>query len=844
MRQMNWMNRVGLTSAVVVLMAQPVQAEVLRVNDLQRATTVKEWFAQTEATGSESVVSVTDVTLNPTAAGLEIILETQDDRTLAIDASQFSTEGSTLVATIAKAMLVLADGQAFQVENPTPDITSVSVTQIDVDRIQIRVVGASTPPTTEVILKAGELAYSLSPEVDEPDEEIVVTGDGQPGYFVPNTTTATGTDTPILETPFAVQVVPQAVLREQQTTRIEDALTNVSGVVSLGDIGGRGSAFNIRGFGTITNPVPLLRDGYRIYNNFQSIPEVFNLERVEVLKGPASLLYGQAEPGGVINLVSKQPLVNPFYEVGLQVGNREFVSPRLDISGPLNRDRTLLYRLNALYRHEQRFEDYDDSFDRFSLAPSLTWRLGDRTDLRLSLEYIDDDGPYNNGTLASGNGILDIPRDRVVNNPDDTIGNQYLNVGYNVEHRFSDNWKIGNAFRFIDYDYDYSVQALPFLFDEDTGVVTRFFADQDGQLNSYSLSTNLTGQLTTGRINHKLLIGLDLNRNTFDVITRVDLDNPSPIDIFDPDYSAVPKPDEAALPVFSAGFRTAFSTSDRLGVYLQDQIYFLDNLILVAGLRYDTVKQETSNDFDEVSRTDDAVSPRIGLIYLPLPELAIYANYSESFNPNEGTGENGEPLPAELGRGFEVGIKTELFDRKLLLTLDYFNIKKRNVAVAAPNFLSFSVPTGEQKSQGIELDIAGELSPGWKLIASYAHIDAEITEDTDPTLIGNRLPGVARNTASLWTTYEFQTGSLEGFGLGLGLNFVDGRFGDLSNSFEVASYLIGNAAIFYRRNNYRFALNFRNLWDTEYIESTGTDRLSGNLYGNPFTVLASFSIQF
>lgn len=831
-----------MSGMMAVLTAQAVWADTIP----QPAKTVKEWLAQQAIAQNETPKTITNITLERTATGLDIILTTADGQPVPIDATRFTQQGNSLVVRIANVLLALPQGNKFQADNPTSDIANITVTQVEATTIQVRVTGNTALPTTQVNLKTGDFAYTLKPTTNEPDREIeiIVTRTVQGGYLTPNTATATGTETPILETPFSVQAISQDVLRDRQVTRIEDAVTNVSGVVSLGDVGGRGSAFNIRGFGTINNPVPLMRDGYRIYNNFQSIPEVFNLERVEVLKGPASILYGQAEPGGIINLVSKRPLAEPFYTAELQVGNRNFVSPRVDLSGPLTTNRNLLYRLTALYRHEELFENYDEPFNRFTIAPTLAWKIDPKTDLRLSLEYINDRGPYNNGTIAFGNGIIDIPPGRIVNNPDDTLHNQYLSIGYNFEHRFNENWKIGNAFRYISYNYDYSVQALPFLFDEDTGIVTRFFSDQDGQLNSYSLATNLTGKFSTGAINHTLIVGLDLNRNTFDVFTRVDLDNPSPINIFAPVYDLVPKPNAESIPIFTAGFRTAFTTSDRLGVYLQDQIYLRKNLILVAGFRYDTVTQETSNELDAVSQTDTAFSPRFGLIYLPIPELAVYANYSESFNPNDGTGENGEPLPAERGRGFEVGVKSEFLDRKVLLNLSYFNISKRNVAVVAPNFLSFSVPTGKQNSQGIELDIVGEPLPGWKLIASYALIDAEVAEDTDPALIGNRLPGVARNLASLWTTYEIQTGTLKGLGFGVGFNFVDRRSGDLENSFAVPSYLIGNAAIFYRRNNYRFSLNLKNLSNAQYIESTGTGRLSGNLYGDPLTVLASFSIEF
>jgi len=197
--------------------------------------------------------------------------------------------------------------------------------------------------------------------------EIVVTGEQETGYSVPNATSATRTDTPLRDIPQSIQVVPQQVIRDQQVTSLNEALRNVSGVTFCGDVQSWGEEFNIRGF----NNVPLLRDGFRRYGSFETFPEVANLERVEVLKGPASILYGEIQPGGLINLVSKKPLSKPFYEAELQVGNWGFVSPRFDISGPLSSDGSVLYRLNGLYRRSDSFRGFDQENKRLFIAPVL-----------------------------------------------------------------------------------------------------------------------------------------------------------------------------------------------------------------------------------------------------------------------------------------------------------------------------------------------------------------------------------------------------------------------------------------------------------------------------------------
>ncbi|MBW4549535.1 MAG: TonB-dependent siderophore receptor [Aphanocapsa sp. GSE-SYN-MK-11-07L] len=806
------------------------------------ATTVKDWVAQTEEADRAALIQITAVKLNRTETELEIILETADGKELQIDASKFATEGNALIADIDNAVLALPDGQAFQAENPAPDIAKITVEQQNPTYIRISVVGDQTLPKTDVVLKTGAFSYSLNPDSEAAEEEIVVTGAGQDGYSVPNASTATGTDTPIMETPFSVQVIPQALIRDQQVTEIQEALSNVSSVSYFGSNSGREAAFSIRGFGgNFSNSAPTLRDGFRIYGSFQAIPEVANLQQIEVLKGPSSILYGQSEPGGIINLVSKQPLAEPFYEAELQGGSRSLVRPRIDVSGPLTANGNLLYRLNALYKHEESFRDFDTATNRFSVAPALTWKIDDRTDLKLSLEYINDNSPADFGISSFKNGVAPVPRDRVINDPNDTIATNYLSLGYSFERRLSDDWKLRNGFRYIHNTSNYSVVALPFTVEGET--VTRFYADQDNSANSYALYTNLVGNFKTGSVKHTLLAGIDLNQSDEQIVSI--FGGPSLINIFDPDYNLAAKPNRSDL----LPFNDTLTTAKRLGLYLQDQIYLLDNLVLVAGLRYDLSSQTINNvetEFTaggESSQTNNAFTPRIGLLYNPIKELSLFANYSQSFNPNTVTTARGSLLEPERGSGFEVGIKTELLNQKLLATLTYFDIRKQNVAVTDPDFPLFSIAVGEQNSKGVEFDISGEILPGWKLIGSYAYIDAKVTNDIDPTIIGNPLFGIPKNSASLWTTYEIQTGVLKGVGFGIGFNYVGDRTGNLANSFQVGSYLTGNAALFYRRDRYRFGINLKNISNAYFIESVRNSD-AGIYPGDPLTVIGSFSVTF
>jgi len=773
---------------------------------------------------------ITNVRLLKASEAVEITLEASEAIELR---SQSRAVGNTLVAEIENAVLTTPNG--FRFEKPAAGITAIVVTQLQGNRVQVSVTGETGVPIIQ-IKPGARLILVVTPD-DGQEEEVTVTGSQAPSYLVPNASTATGTDTPILETPFSVQVVPQEVLRDQQVIRIEDALENISGVNFAGSTSGREASFNIRGFGNpLGGSVPTLRDGYRIYGSFQAIPEVANLEQIEVLKGPASILYGQLDPGGIINLVSKKPLAKPFYEAELQLGNRGLVRPRFDISGPLTDDGKALYRLNAVYQHEQSFRDFDTDITRFSIAPSLSLKIGDRTDLNLSLEYIRRNGPADFGVTQFRDGVAPIPRDRVINNPDDSLKTAYLSLGYNLEHQFNNDWKLRNGFRYISYDYDFSVVALPFIVED--AAITRFYADQDGQDRSYSFYTNIVGNFRTGSVRHKLTAGVDLNRSKSRILTLFDTDNPLPLDIFNPDYNLVPKPNRSAIPLFS----DQTVTGDRLGVYLQDQTYLLENLILVAGLRYDSITEKTTSAATS-EQTNQAVTPRVGLLYRPFKELSLFANYSQSFNPNTATTASGAVVEPERGRGFEVGLKTELFNQKVLATLTYFNITKENVAVADPNFPLFSIAVGEQKSQGVELDVIGEVLPGWKIIGSYAYTDAKVSNDSNPDIIGNRLFGIPKHNVSLWTTYEIQSGNLKGLGFGTGIDYVSDRFGDLANSYQVGDYLIGNLGIFYRRDRYRFALNIRNIGNAKYVRAAIGNQ-TGIEFGEPFTIIGSVSVQF
>lgn len=806
----------------------------------QPITSITERLAQIEAT----LVQITRVQVNRAEQGLAIVLETSAGE-LSVPAT--TTEGNRLKAVIPNTVLALPDGPGYRQVNPSTGIAEVSVIPLPENQVQVEIVGTEAPPTVTIQIEAPGLIFAVETatfaalEEDE-DLEITVTAEQEEeaDYRVPKTSTATRTDTPLRDVPQSIQIIPKEVLEDQQVVKLEEALRNISGVTFGGSGEGAGLVLGLRGF----TGTPILLDGFRQFGiiDFQGTQETANLESVEVLKGPASILYGEIQPGGVINLVSKQPLDSPFYGAELQVGSRALFRPRIDFSGPLTKDGNLLYRLNAVFSREDSFQDFETDSRRVFIAPTLAWKISDRTDLNLQLEYLDYKQPFSTGRVADGDQVVDIPRSRIINEPGDFATGTTLNIGYNVEHRFSDNWKIRNSFRYLSRDIIQDF-AFPFAFDPATGIVTRNFGGIDIDVDSYSLQTNVVGKFNTGSVKHTLLAGVDLNQTTDETFAAFDLLNSLPLDVFNPVYGTQPRPNFRDLPTFV----DRNITERRLGIYLQDQVEILKNLKLLAGLRYDIVELKTQsgpNAFDPVgftaSQTDTALTPRLGVVYQPVPPISLYASYSQSFDSSTESNFTGNILGPERGEGWEAGIKADL-NSNLSATLAYFDITKRNVATTDPNNPLFSITTGRQRSRGVEVDLTGQILPGWNVIASYAYTDAKITQDnTFP--VGNRLDGNPLHSANLWTTYEIQTGALQGLGVGAGFNYVSDRFGDLDNSFKLGSYFLTNAAIFYRRNNWRAAVNFKNVFNVVYSNSAfGNTRID---VGEPLTVVGSIRIEF
>jgi len=838
--------------------------KIRQLSEVERPSTSARLLVQSPApqtAPSPEIVQVTGVQAKPTEKGVEVILQTTVRERLQVTNR---SADNNFIADIPNAQLRLPSGDAFtfRSEKPVEGITEITVANIDANTVRVTVVGEKALPTVELFDDNAGLVFGvtsaaiatqppLQPEPEQPTSEtpqeepsaqtdrrpieLVVTGQ-QDAYRVPNTTTGTKTDTPLRDIPQSIQVVPKEVLRDTQSRNITQALENVPGLISQGS----GAAntrdyFTARGFEQYDALVNGLPD-----RQITSDGNIFNVERIEVLRGPASVLYGDSGNGSVgalINYVTRRPLSNPFFEVEASVGNYGFYQGTIDVSGPLNPARSVLGRLIVGYRN------YDSPVEfatakTFGVAPSLSFQLGSKAnlivegDVNIMERYDAISVPVVGTLLPNPNGKIPFsfnpggPFDE----PTSIINGR---VGYQFEYQFNDNLKLRNAFRYNFYFSD-GVGASPTSLDADNRTLNRVATFNRGSFNYYLVDTNLLGKFKTGEVEHQVLFGFSLSR--YDIDSAGGFGFPiAPVDIFNPVYNQN----------FTLGdeTRNSLTTTDVAGLYVQNQITLQQNLKLLIGGRFD---YSENREIDRLANTkssqsDTAFSPRVGIVYQPIEPISLYASYGRSFNPLTGRTFSGESLIPERGTQYEVGIKADITNR-LTANLALYDLNRSNVTTRDPVNPGFSVQSGKQRSRGLEFDISGEILPGLNIIAGYAYTDARVLEDNNIP-VGNRLFNAPEHAVNLWTTYRIQSGAARGLGFGLGLYYIGDRPIDNANTVNLPGFVRTDAAIFYERDEFRAALNIRNLFDIEnYVSEYGSSDFVN--IGTPFTIQGSLSWRF
>jgi iron complex outermembrane recepter protein len=656
------------------------------------------------------------------------------------------------------------------------------------------------------------------------------------GIVATNSATATKTNTPLIETPQSVSVITADRMTQQGVTSISEAVGYTAGVrPSLYGVDTRFDWLSIRGFDTY---VPgFYVDGMLARNNNTYAVwkvEPYGTERIEILKGPPSVLYGQSNVGGLVNVVSKRPLDAPLNETELRIGNHGRAEGLFDFSGPATQDGKVLYRLTGRVMDTDTQVDFTEQ-ERVFIAPALTWRPTASTSLTLLGQYLKEDAvpPIGflppDGTLRPNAGRT-IPRSFFSGEPGyDNFEQEQWAVGYLFEHRFDEVWQVRQNLRYREMTVDYRTvygTGLVFNGGAPTTELTRSAFSSDEHVSAFTMDNQVQADFGAGGMKHTVLAGLDYQNNNFYQLGAISGVNS--IDIYNPVYG------NAAIPDNLGVYADVDTTLKQTGVYLQEQAKFGGGWVATLGGRYDWAEIDTANynaPANSGVQQDEAFTWKAGLLYHAANGLAPYVSYSESFIPVAGMDvDTQQPFVPETGQQYEVGIKYEMPGIRSLFTLAAFDIKRQNYVTYDGGFNQRQ--TGEIHSQGIEFEATAELMRGLDLIGAYTWLPTfEITKSSDDNEIGQRQPIVAENTASLWLHYKLQDGPLAGVGFGGGVRYIGETFGDIANSAEmtVPSFTLFDAAIDYEVGDWRFALNMNNIadettmtcWDTCYY---GTGR--------------------
>lgn len=679
---------------------------------------------------------------------------------------------------------------------------------------------------------------------------------------------ATKTDTLIMETPTTVQVVPRAVLDDQKAARITDALENVSGVYAQPSLG-IGNSFIVRGF----RNDKIYRNGLKSNNLFAQEYDTANLQNIEVLKGPAQL-YGRTEPGGLISLTTKKPLDIPYYSLEQRFGSYDLYRTEWDATGPLNNDKTLLYRFTGSYQNNNSFRDFVFN-DRMLFAPSITWRPTDATDVTLDLQVQNQDFISDYGIPVIGNRPAQIPITRSLGDPNTPKSNLNLvQLGSLLNHRFNDDWAIHSRFlATFDHGDETFVNPAPAFdasaLDQTTGILQRNVFNNVNNDEAYATNLDLTGRFNLGFSKHDVLLGFDFYRAIENYRIKGYYDTPNPalaINIYNPGPGyGIPRSvfDSTFLSSSQPGGDYSVFFNQWEGVYFQDQITLWNKLHIMGGGRYDWAETAYGNGgslseanalLAGATRKDQGFSPRAGILYQALDELSFYANWTTSFGANNGVSATGGSLKPQIAEQFEAGIKTMLFDDRLLANLAYYHLTKENILTPdlSTAFLYDYLAIGQQRSQGIEVDITGRFSDALSVIGNYAYTDARVTKDNS-SLEGNRLPNVPEDSGSLWLKYDFSGyKALNGFSMGLGTVAAGKREGDLNNSFQLPGYVRMDAFAAYKwhinKTKLTAQFNIRNILDKQYYASTDPNLnvapALGVAPGAPLMAIGSIKVEF
>ncbi|MFI0427186.1 MAG: TonB-dependent siderophore receptor [Flavobacterium sp.] len=601
-----------------------------------------------------------------------------------------------------------------------------------------------------------------------------------------------------LDMPQAIQVIGNEIIFQQQSIRLSDVIKNANGVYVGSARGGAQESFWSRGYDMSSNN--MFKNGFRF--NSGSIPEVASLEKVEILKGSAALLYGNVAPGGILNMVTKMPTFKKGGEFTMQTGSYNFYKPSIDIYGPLNH--AIAYRFSGSYENSESFRDFVTK-ERYYVNPSFLFKINNKTDITLQGDYLSDDWTPDFGTGSIGKEIADVPRNAYLGAKWSNGNTKQATASILVNHQFNSNWKLNFNSSF--QNYKRASIGTERIQPAANGNWNRPLGRNKAVEQIFANQISLQGNFKTWKIKHQLFTGIDTENSYADAYTfrfynsttGATITTYDTVNIFDPTSYAASN--EGPIPA-SEVTRIVNTETNRYGVYAQDLISFSEKIKVLAGIRYSyqeakpiTNNIATNTVTEEKIRNDRAFSPKVGLIYQPTKNTSIFASYANSFTPNTGVTIYNEAIKPSIIDQFEVGVKKEFWNGILTTNVTLYQIVNSNLAQTAEFDANGNVNTntnvkslsGETTSKGVEVDIIYKPIEALNIIAGYSYNDMRYTETTGATgsfIEGDRLVRTPANTANLSFFYTVQSGVLKDISFGAIGNYIGNRKGGWNNQVD------------------------------------------------------------
>lgn len=643
------------------------------------------------------------------------------------------------------------------------------------------------------------------------------------GYVATRNLSATKTDTPIIETPQSLSVVTSDEIRDRQSETLSQTLDLTPGFTSQPTSFNRTSdRFRIRGFDVESATGGSLRDGLRLQNNsYDGVQEPYGLERAEVIRGAASVLYGQLSPGGLINTVSKRPSQTPYHEVNLQAGQNNRKQLSADFTGPLGDSDTLSYRLTLLDRKSDTAADHIQN-DKVYVAPALTWRPNDDTSLTLLSFYQKTETgfsaplPYQL-TKGVGSGNFQIGRHDFIGEPDyDEMNGEMSALGYEFEHRFDEHTRISHKLRYYQSDVTWrylqvNTSGTNIATAQTSGLLRRQYSDREERSRGLASDTHIESKWQFGDWQHTFLLGFDGYDTSYDSHNFRGTAQPLNLATYQYGQPVVVNKNPATD-------RGSQIDTLQKGIYFQDQIKFDERWILLLGGRHDWADQHTElfRNGDDSGKSNEATTWRAGLVYKADNGLAPYISYSESFFPVAGTNKAGESFVPTQGKQYEIGIRYQPEGSATLLSAAVYQLEQRNVLSQDRTDINFSVQVGEVRSRGFELEAKSEVTPNLSLIASYAYIDARITKSDIASEVGQRSEDTPYHQAALWADYRLAALGVPQLRIGGGARYK-GTTQASGVPSSMPAYTLYDARASYEIDpNWEVALNANNVTNKRY----------------------------